>query len=411
MTGVTSLNSTSLLYGTAASIALVHTLLGPDHYLPFIAMSRARKWSLTKTMIITVLCGVGHVLSSVAIGAIGIVFGVAVLKLESVESFRSELTGYMMIGFGLIYLVWGIRHALRNKPHSHWHVHADGSVHTHEHTHTNEHLHVHEKTNPSPERERRVDVQETGNWKLEAEKMGATGPDTSGPASDPNPNREGGAGCHAQARAGMQDVDHRVPLAAGPPVIRDATVRERETSTYQNVETTSFPPYQGGTEGGQDEFVSEMESTHPSRDRQGSGFDPNPDREGGATLPNRAREEAANAKLTSTLAPWILFTVFLFGPCELLIPVLMYPAAAADIWSVVGVTLVFGFTTIATMTTIVAIAHISMNRVFTPRVHTHHTTLTQRITRSPLFQRLSQYSHALAGFVILLCGTAMMLGW
>jgi hypothetical protein len=30
---------------TAASIGFFHTLLGPDHYLPFIMMSWARKWS------------------------------------------------------------------------------------------------------------------------------------------------------------------------------------------------------------------------------------------------------------------------------------------------------------------------------------------------------------------------------
>jgi nickel/cobalt transporter (NicO) family protein len=28
---------------TAASIGLFHTLMGPDHYLPFIVMARARK--------------------------------------------------------------------------------------------------------------------------------------------------------------------------------------------------------------------------------------------------------------------------------------------------------------------------------------------------------------------------------
>ena len=47
---------------TAASIGLFHTLLGPDHYLPFIVMAQARKWSLVKTTCITALCGAGHVL-------------------------------------------------------------------------------------------------------------------------------------------------------------------------------------------------------------------------------------------------------------------------------------------------------------------------------------------------------------
>ena len=50
---------------TAASIALIHTIFGPDHYLPFVVLSKARKWSNLKTVWITILCGIGHVGSSV----------------------------------------------------------------------------------------------------------------------------------------------------------------------------------------------------------------------------------------------------------------------------------------------------------------------------------------------------------
>ncbi|MBL7071591.1 MAG: hypothetical protein ISS26_05425 [Candidatus Omnitrophica bacterium] len=48
------------LYITAASIGFFHTLLGPDHYLPFIVIGKARKWSLAKLSIVTFLCGLGH---------------------------------------------------------------------------------------------------------------------------------------------------------------------------------------------------------------------------------------------------------------------------------------------------------------------------------------------------------------
>jgi hypothetical protein len=61
----------------AATIGLPHALLGPDHYLPFIAMSRARRWSLLKTSLGTLLCGLGHVGSSVALGLVGIALGLA----------------------------------------------------------------------------------------------------------------------------------------------------------------------------------------------------------------------------------------------------------------------------------------------------------------------------------------------
>jgi hypothetical protein len=44
-----------VLAGTAATIGFVHTVLGPDHYIPFIAMSRARRWTLSKTLFISFL--------------------------------------------------------------------------------------------------------------------------------------------------------------------------------------------------------------------------------------------------------------------------------------------------------------------------------------------------------------------
>ena len=48
--------SLALLSVTAISIGFLHTLLGPDHYLPFIVLGEAKKWTLRKTMVITFLC-------------------------------------------------------------------------------------------------------------------------------------------------------------------------------------------------------------------------------------------------------------------------------------------------------------------------------------------------------------------
>jgi len=69
-------NSIALLSVTAVSLGFIHTILGPDHYLPFIVLSEARKWTTKKTMFITFLCGLGHVLSSVILGLIGITVGI-----------------------------------------------------------------------------------------------------------------------------------------------------------------------------------------------------------------------------------------------------------------------------------------------------------------------------------------------
>ncbi|MFH0862412.1 MAG: hypothetical protein V1875_05205 [Candidatus Altiarchaeota archaeon] len=118
--------------------------------MPFVAMAKARGWSLGRTMLITFLCGLGHVASSVVLGFIGLGFGVAVLHLEGVESFRGEVAGWLLIMFGLVYAVWGVRKALSSRKHAH--VHHHGSVaHSHGHGHGGGHSHIHgQESNITP---------------------------------------------------------------------------------------------------------------------------------------------------------------------------------------------------------------------------------------------------------------------
>jgi sulfite exporter TauE/SafE len=226
-----------ILLLTAVSIGFFHTLFGPDHYVPFIVMAKARSWSTLKTTWITILCGIGHVGSSIILGFVGIAFGIAVSKLESLESVRGNIAGWILITFGLLYCIWGLRRAYRNQPHTHRHLHTDGNEHDHTHVHSEEHTHVHEKTE-SP-----------------------------------------------------------------------------------------------------------------------------------------------------SMTPWILFTIFVFGPCEPLIPILMYPAAQGHILYVFIVSLVFGIVTIGTMLTVVLGSIAGLHLLPTGK-----------------FQR---YTHALAGTSIFLCGIAV----
>jgi sulfite exporter TauE/SafE len=226
-----------ILLSTAAFLGFFHTLLGPDHYLPFIVMGKARKWSMAKTTWITVLCGMGHVASSVLLGFIGIALGMAVTKLVVVESFRGNLAAWALIAFGLVYFVWGMRRAWKNKPHQHSHFHNEGHTHIHAHVHTEEHAHVHEMENK-------------GN-----------------------------------------------------------------------------------------------------------------------------------------ITPWVLFTIFVLGPCEPLIPIIMYPAAKENVGGLLLVTLIFGAVTILTMVGIVIAS-------------------TWGINRLPL-RKVERFTHALAGGSICLCGLAI----
>jgi nickel/cobalt exporter len=138
-------DSIVLLSVTAISIGFIHTLLGPDHYLPFIVLSEAKKWNVRKTMFITFLCGIGHVLSSVIIGLVGITVGISVKKLVSVESFRGNIAAWLFIAFGLVYMVISIRNLVKNRKHIHAHFHLGGEKHIHDHDHHKEHTHIHEK--------------------------------------------------------------------------------------------------------------------------------------------------------------------------------------------------------------------------------------------------------------------------
>jgi len=226
-----------VLAGTAATLGFVHTVLGPDHYLPFIVISRARKWPLYKTLLISFFCGLGHVLSSVALGLIGIALGVVVSRLEGVESFRGGAAAWLLIGFGFAYFVWGMHRAIRNRPHKHIHVHADGEEHEHLHAHEAEHSHVHDE------------------------------------------------------------------------------------------------------------------------------------------------------KKRASLTPWILFIIFVFGPCEPLIPLVMYPAMKQNISGLILVTVAFGLTTILTMLTIIAVSFWGISFI--------------------RFGRLERYVHALAGAMILISGLSV----
>ncbi len=108
----------------AASVGVAHTLLGPDHYVPFVALGKARAWSYKKLAWITTLCGVAHVGSSIVIGLVGISVGKSLAELMGLEISRGSVAGWLLFGFGLAYTIWGIRRLLRgnnsleSNPHS-----------------------------------------------------------------------------------------------------------------------------------------------------------------------------------------------------------------------------------------------------------------------------------------------------
>lgn len=119
---------------TAITISFFHTASGPDHYLPFIVLSRSRKWSRVKTIILTITCGLGHVLSSVILGLGGLFLGWQLNKLSWLQDVRGNVSSWALLGFGVIYLIYGLRQAALNKPHKHFDVMGEEVyVYTHKH--------------------------------------------------------------------------------------------------------------------------------------------------------------------------------------------------------------------------------------------------------------------------------------
>jgi len=136
------------LLAAAFGVGVVHTLLGPDHYLPFIMLARARGWSRLQTVAVTVGCGIGHILSSVVLGGLGIAFGLAIGRVETLESGRGPIAAWALVAFGVAYALWGLRHALRKRKGLEAHVHGD-DVHIHSHglsPHGHDHHRVGAKT-------------------------------------------------------------------------------------------------------------------------------------------------------------------------------------------------------------------------------------------------------------------------
>jgi ABC-type nickel/cobalt efflux system permease component RcnA len=91
-------------------------------------------------------------------------------------------------------------------------------------------------------------------------------------------------------------------------------------------------------------------------------------------------------KLANT-TPWILFLIFVFGPCEPLIPILMYPAAENNIPGAVLVSVLFSVITIATMMAVVLAFRLGLNRIN--------------------LKPVEKYSHLIAGAMIFFSGLAI----
>ena len=117
------------------TISCLHTVTGPDHYLPIIALSKSNNWTVGKTIFITLICGIGHVGSSVLLGLGGIGLGWSLSKIRWLENVRGGIAAWAMLVLGIIYIIYAFIQLNRNKPHKHFDAYDDGSMYVYEHQH------------------------------------------------------------------------------------------------------------------------------------------------------------------------------------------------------------------------------------------------------------------------------------
>ena len=122
-----------MLVFAAATMGSLHTT-APDHWMPFAALARARCWTPARAARTTILCGFGHVTVSAALGIAAAFAGLGVIRLTG--GHLQTFANWLMMAFGTVYMIWGIRRSLRRDPlavmHPHDHHHTNGH-HNHDH--------------------------------------------------------------------------------------------------------------------------------------------------------------------------------------------------------------------------------------------------------------------------------------
>ena len=106
---------TMSLISIVALTGIIHTLMGPDHYLPFIALAKARSWSRKTTLWVTSLCGIGHILSSAVIVYLALGLRLSLKSLHVINSYRSDFAAWALIALGCAYFIWGVKKLYKEK--------------------------------------------------------------------------------------------------------------------------------------------------------------------------------------------------------------------------------------------------------------------------------------------------------
>jgi ABC-type nickel/cobalt efflux system permease component RcnA len=127
---------TLTLVAAAISLGSMHAV-APDHWMPFAALARAERWSARRTVLLTAVCGLGHVTVSVVLGLVALVCGLELL--HALGARLESASGLLLAGFGVAYGIWGWHRAMTERRHTQ--AHALGQAHAHLLPHQHHHHH------------------------------------------------------------------------------------------------------------------------------------------------------------------------------------------------------------------------------------------------------------------------------
>ncbi len=104
----------SLVAGGFAA-AFLHAAL-PTHWLPFVLVGRAQRWSLPRSLMAVTAAGLAHIATTVVVGSLIVAAGMALD--EVVAGFLPYLSALLLFGFGAFYLIRAVirRPALAGGP-------------------------------------------------------------------------------------------------------------------------------------------------------------------------------------------------------------------------------------------------------------------------------------------------------
>jgi ABC-type nickel/cobalt efflux system permease component RcnA len=133
-----------LLITTVAVVGVLHTVV-PDHWAPIVVLARQQGWSIARTARSAALAGLGHVTTTLLLGALVWVVGASLaVRYGHFVSLASALA-LVVFGLWIAYGAW--KEARIHDParlqfeHAHIHRHGDGLEHVHWHEHREEDWH------------------------------------------------------------------------------------------------------------------------------------------------------------------------------------------------------------------------------------------------------------------------------